>query len=432
MSQVNLRVAAQVNGTTGVYNSSVTPSSLPWNTYNYCNAPHVKVAHYSEPKTGDAELVYMNVMFRHHKARPSRTPDNLYPNENVLNPFSGWDCSDFIQLNYASGTAVVFHETVIPADHPFLSQIWNGTCDAGQFTAGGLADAVKHGQDFWSVYSHKLGFLKTVNQKDMYIRTSTEDRTQQVASGLLFGMDPNIVKSSKKWPLRTQPSNIDSLVPSYSCPAADAIRDAYQSVPAWTDHLVANQDLADRLGNMLGTANMSAWTSWYDHYFDTFTSRTCHGHSLPCNTSGACVSQTDADRVYALGDLEYNYIWNAAENATTYNQLTFGVMFSELAANFRSFKSGSETYKSRLYVGHDGSMIRLASGLGLGKLAPLRWPALGSEIVMEVWKTSADGLRVRVMHEGTPVSSLTWVPLDDFINLLEAQVPSNIFGICNA
>jgi hypothetical protein len=56
---------------TGVYNSSTTPSSLPWNTYNYCNAPHVNIQHYTTPKESDIELVYLNVVMRHHKARPS-------------------------------------------------------------------------------------------------------------------------------------------------------------------------------------------------------------------------------------------------------------------------------------------------------------------------------------------------------------------------
>lgn len=81
-----------------------------------------------------------------NKLALQRTPDNLYPNENMLNPADGWDCSDFIQENYGGGTARVFHETNIPSWHPFLSLIWNGTCDEGQLTAGGLADAVKHGK----------------------------------------------------------------------------------------------------------------------------------------------------------------------------------------------------------------------------------------------------------------------------------------------
>lgn len=38
------------------------------------------------------------------------------------------------------------HETVIPDWHPFKSQIWAGSCDSGQLTAGGLRDAIKHGQ----------------------------------------------------------------------------------------------------------------------------------------------------------------------------------------------------------------------------------------------------------------------------------------------
>lgn len=56
----------------GVYNTSKTPSSLPWNTYNYCNAPHVNAAHYTTPtNVSGSKLVYMNVMMRHHKVRTS-------------------------------------------------------------------------------------------------------------------------------------------------------------------------------------------------------------------------------------------------------------------------------------------------------------------------------------------------------------------------
>ncbi|ETW79038.1 hypothetical protein HETIRDRAFT_323470 [Heterobasidion irregulare TC 32-1] len=409
----------------GVYNSSQTPPDLPWDTYNYCNAPHVNAEHYSTPASPDgSELVYLNVIMRHHK----RTPDNLYPNEYELNPSSGWNCSNFLQFNYGGGGAHVFHNFVTPPTHPFLSQIWNGTCDEGQLTEAGLQDAIRHGKDFWGVYHDKVGFLQMVDERDIYVRTSVADRTFQVASGFLFGMDPATVH--KSWPVFTEPSVIDSLVPNYACPGADAIRDAYQSVPAWTDHLQHNAGLKARLDATLGTAGLAAWASWYDHFFDTFTSRTCHGHPLPCNATGACVSEADASRVHAIGDFEYNYIWNAAENATAYTQLTFGVMFGELARNFASFRSGTETRKLRLYVGHDGSLIRLAAGLGLGAASPLRWPALGSEIVMEVWKTPEQQYFVRVLHEGTPVQALRWSPLDDFIELLQAQVPDDIFERC--
>ncbi|KAH9911777.1 phosphoglycerate mutase-like protein [Epithele typhae] len=410
----------------GVYNSSITPSDLPWNTYNYCNAPHVNGQHYTKPTNAShAKLVYLNAVIRHHK----RTPDNLYPSENELNALP-WDCTDFPQFSYGTNadTARVFHNTNSPSWHPFLSLFWNGTCDGGQLTRGGLDDAVKHGKDFWSVYHNKLGFLKKVDEEDILVRTSAATRTFQVAGGLLFGMDPNM--AVKDFPVTTQPENIDSIPPSYPCPNADAIRNAYQSVPAWTDHLQQNNDLRVRLGEALGTLGMNAWESWYDHYFDTFTSRTCHNHPLPCNSTGTCVSNADAARVFALGDFEYNYIWNTAENSTTYSQLNFGVFMLELAHNLKLFQAGEETFKLRFYVGHDGSMIRLAALLGLGKNGALRWPALGSEIVLEVWETIDKNMFVRVMHEGTPVPNLEWTALHDFIKSIEAQIPDNIFQAC--
>jgi 2-phosphoxylose phosphatase len=63
------------------------------------------------------------------------------------------------------------------------------------------------------------------------------------------------------------PCQIDSLVPRYSCPRADSIRTEYQSVPAWTDHLAANEDLKNRLDAALGTEGLSSWATWCEWLF---------------------------------------------------------------------------------------------------------------------------------------------------------------------
>ncbi|KZS89478.1 phosphoglycerate mutase-like protein [Sistotremastrum niveocremeum HHB9708] len=437
----------------GIYNTSHTPSYLPWDTYNYCNAPHVNEAHYSRPPSTNATLIHVTLMMRHHK----RTPDNLYPNENALNPVEGWDCSSFIQENHGnpSSSARVYHDAFIPSWHPFRSRLWNGSCSAGQLTKEGLDDAVQHGKDLISVYHDFLaGEGSGVTPENIHIRTSNEDRTYQVAGALLYGMDTST--KDVLWPVYVQPSNIDSLVPSYSCPAASALRAASQSTPEWKTHLAENQDLMDRLGGMLGTKGLSAWEEWYDHFFDTFASRMCHSRPLPCNLdTKQCVSEEDARRVFALGDWEYNWIWNEAPNAKMYTQLTFGVMFLELATNLRALilphdeardwahyhdSHPSKSPKMRIYIGHDGSMIRLASGLGIGKQehnGRLRWPALGSEIVFEVWSMSgsssyADELFVRVLHEGSPVRGLEWVPLNGMLERLQLNVPPDLYERCQS
>ena len=55
---------------------------------------------------------------------------------------------------------------------------------------------------------------------------------------------------------------IDSLVPAYACPVADAVRNAFEEVPAWTEHLSENAPLKARLDAVFGTAGLDAWASW--------------------------------------------------------------------------------------------------------------------------------------------------------------------------
>ena len=55
---------------------------------------------------------------------------------------------------------------------------------------------------------------------------------------------------------------IDSLVQAYACAVADAMRDAFEEVPAWTEHLSENALLKARFDAVFSTAGLDAWTSW--------------------------------------------------------------------------------------------------------------------------------------------------------------------------
>lgn len=39
---------------------------------------------------------------------------------------------------------------------------------------------------------------------------------------------------------------------------------------------------------------------------------------------------------------------------------------------------------------------------------------------------------VRVLHEGTLVKNMNWVPLSDFIQLLESNIPSDLVSACSS
>lgn len=101
----------------------------------------------------------------------------------------------------------------------------------------------------------------------------------QVAGAMLGAMGA-VTDAGRPWAVYTQPSSvrplpcsvvrhrvrfvpqIDSLVPAYACPAADAVRAAYEAVPAWTAHLRENAPLKARLDAVFGTAGLDAWASW--------------------------------------------------------------------------------------------------------------------------------------------------------------------------
>jgi hypothetical protein len=119
-----------------------------------------------------------------------------------------------------------------------------------------------------------------------------------------------------------------------------------------------------------------------------------------------------------------------------------GAFFAELAD---ALAAPTFAHRLALYVGHDGSLVRLLAGLGA---VPLRWPAFGAEVVFEVrppasclmfnmylmcppqvWE--AVGVRfVRVFHNGTVLSGLEWVQLDEFVGRLRALVPDRLFEQC--
>ncbi|KAF8504883.1 phosphoglycerate mutase-like protein [Russula emetica] len=350
---------------------------------------------------------------RHHK----RAPVVLVPNELEINDGIKWDCTDVRRFTYYGGGTGLYHTVYTPPNHPFAPRFWAGSCEEGQLTAGGFSNSELHGKDLWELYHSHLGFLRSVNPDEINVRTTYVDRTKNVASGVLAGMDPST--AGRPWPVHAQPHLIDSLGPSYKCPRADYLAGEGLAAPVWQEVWKNNSALHERIDSVLGTTSYV-----FSFYQDIVTARVCNDHPLPCNAAGDCISEEDAAQIFELANLEANYLWNAAEYATEYNQLTFGVMFSELADALQK-----PTHRLALYVAHDTSIVRIAAGLGI---VPLRWPRLGSEFVFEIWRDKNGDQFVRVFYDGELISSLSWTPIDTFICHLRQQVPKDLFEKCSS
>jgi acid phosphatase len=303
--------------------------------------------------------------------------------------------------------------------NPLKPEAYRGDCQFPQITAEGLKDSLDHGRDLYAVYGHKLGFLpRKYNASSVLFRVTSNVITSQVAGALTRGMFPHV----DSIPLLQQYSDIDSLEPSYSCQLANDIRRNITNSELWKKHLEVSKDLAARLDAISGVdPEDPGWHSNWDHYFDSFTSRMCHGIPLPCSVKDPtkCVAAEDVEQVFRWGQWEYSYLYRDMEETLDYARLRVGVFLTELVGHLNR-----PDVKYRHNIGHDGSISLLLATLQVDEMV---WPGMGAEVVVELWRKRSDHEKdfVRVLWGGKVMTSsalgkIDMISLEAFTEYLTA------------
>ncbi|KAL1640556.1 hypothetical protein SLS58_006751 [Diplodia intermedia] len=436
-----------------VFNGSQLPDGVPYGTYNWCNMPHVRASEYPRIASDEYQLEYVEVIHRHHKRTPYAS--NTFPVESYP-----WYCSDSglfysgAPLNPAgNASAHTYWSVYTDPSNPFSPTGFNGTCQFPQLTRGGLDDSWQHGRDLWGVYHDLLSFLPSDNPLSaMEFRVTDNVITSQVASMLIAGMFYSSQNPSQTTllqggplPLKVQSPSIDSLEPTYPCPASAALLSLYgpgSNASPWLAHLAASRPLFAALDAVSGVppsdaadsdsdSNADEWHRSWDHYFDNLSARLCHAKPLPCSNEEErkeCVTASQAAAVFRLGQHEYSRLWRAAPESLPAAAAGYGVWVAELAANIRDAVaaaaattngrrgegegSGSgETQRRVRYrhnVAHDGSVARL---LALLQVDVMVWPGMGAEVVFELYadrreeEAAAAASYVRVLWGGRVLRS---------------------------
>lgn len=445
-------LTAVLNGTGAfgfIFNSSHTPNA-EYGSYNWCNMPHVRRREYSMPPPG-YELQYVEVIHRHHKRTPYAS--NAFP----IEPYR-WDCYDeglfyfgepLPQTRNISKAAKTYWDVYTSSENPFIEPGFQGSCEFPQITAGGLDDSAQHGADLFDVYHNLLDFIPaSYDNETMAFRVTNNVITSQVAGMLLGGMFPSTAPSSTI-PLRIQPPDIDSLEPTYSCPAASTLASAIRNSStnsAWSAHLAdpSTTALFAALDHLSGVPPSDAdWHVSFDHYFDNLSARLCHAKPLPCNATlpapDNCITQTQADAVFRRGEYEYAYTWRLDPSSLQAAAAGYGVWLAELAANMRAALDGTSKVRYRHNVAHDGSVSPL---LALLQVQDMVWPGMGAEVVFEVWKDGKGSQLLRVLWGGQVLESsspqlgrMDMLPLDrwlGYVDGLVGQEGGKVVGLCKA
>ncbi|KAH0071756.1 phosphoglycerate mutase-like protein, partial [Aureobasidium melanogenum] len=240
------------------------------------------------------------------------------------------------------------------------------------------------------------------------------------------------------------PDSIDSLEPAYTCSSASTLYSSYgvgSTNANWTAHLTASSGLASALDAISGiSSSATAWHQSWDHYFDNLSARLCHSKPLPCNsTTGTCVTQSQANEVFRLGEYEYNFLYRSAGPQTLeYARRSYGIWVAELANHFRAVQNGTDSIIYRHDVAHDGSISRL---LALLQIQEMVWPGMGSEVVFELYSKHNEWF-VRILWGGQVLRSSTptlgnevdMVPLQNVLAYFDGLVgrgASLVPGLCN-
>ncbi|TPX09855.1 uncharacterized protein E0L32_008877 [Thyridium curvatum] len=381
-----------------IFDTSKTPDDK-YGVYNWCNMPHVRKTEYVKA-SDEFELQYVEVAHRHHKRTPYQ--DNTFPVESY-----GWDCSD-VALFY-TGEPIVSEGDYTAAkgylDHfqttenhftPAARKGFQGNCQFPQLTAGALDDSYVHGADLYGVYGDMLGFLPKRSdskwQDKVKYRVTNNLITSQVAGMVIEGM----YQTTTRVPLHVEPNGIDSLEPQGFCSAGSSLFNQIKSSSnqGWQEHLDKAKNLFATLDNISGVpSNDGGFHMSFDHYYDNFSARQCHGKPLPCkivngkNDTSTCVTQELADNVYRFGQWEYSYYYRDAPQSLAASASTYGTWIATLANHLRAVVEGkSDGTKYYHNVCHDGSISRLLSVLQIDQMV---WPGMGSEVVFELFKKKA-------------------------------------------
>ncbi|CDK28637.1 unnamed protein product [Kuraishia capsulata CBS 1993] len=421
----------------GFYNTSHVADSK-YGAYNFCNMPHVRSTEYPTPNSSYT-LEYVELMHRHHKRTPYLANTlpfediSLYCDESSNYYYSGFNAGN-------DSTLQVAWANYVDPENPFAYSEqtgYNGTCQLPQISYQGLQDCYQHGKDVAKVYRDLLGFLPAEYDPELVqFRVTNNVITSEVLSAVAKAIYP----SESKIKAKIQLDAIDSLEPAYTCDYATDMREWIYASDEWVEHLTRADSLYSKLDSITGVDPESeGFHMSFDHYFDNFAFRSCHGYDLPCSIDDPtkCVTQEDAEQVFRLGDFEWSYQYRASKNSTLYDVSNYGAFLNELKHRLVQKQEGALALRYMHNVGHDGSIGPM---LGILQVDFMRWPGMGAELSFEMWDKHGDKF-LRVLYGGQPLNTtgplgtIDMIPLGKFVDYVEDLIGKDgsvVYDMCNS
>ncbi|KAF8948877.1 hypothetical protein BGZ47_001613 [Haplosporangium gracile] len=450
-------------GLVALFVAQVTGQSAPtsnsnngniYANYDYCQAITPIAGKTYKPIKG-AMLQKVQVLMRHGDRTPSTVLPGDKTNYNICsNPaeYNLVSSPSSHSLPSSSSPALRTNILVSPEENVFASSYWGGNCEVGQLTNKGSSQTRKVGQRLREIYIDQLHFLpKRLDPEELYVRNTYIWRTRTSAENFLDGFYPPHTRDAKNAviTLNTYPQSIETLILNpTACPKLGLLYQSFFKTPTYTNFFKSNYALMTKVNTILGVSKVPTVNQTLNG--DTVMPRLCNNLPLGCNPQdpSQCLTRADVIETMTQSTFLYSGIFRYESTAEEIKRLAVGPILKTLSASIRatqkaaSSKTSSHKNKNKrrvrpfeLYSAHDQSLDQILAVIASPSTP---WPAYGSTVHIELWKTAAKKDVIRVLYEGKVVPAhpklnctLDACPLETFLAFIESYVPTNIAAECS-
>eukprot|EP01130_Rhizamoeba_saxonica_P002242 TRINITY_DN12089_c0_g1_i1.p1 TRINITY_DN12089_c0_g1~~TRINITY_DN12089_c0_g1_i1.p1 ORF type:complete len:407 (-),score=71.87 TRINITY_DN12089_c0_g1_i1:57-1277(-) len=348
--------------------------------YNYCEAP--LPLNRGAPGS-DSKLVTMAVITRHG----DRSPANVLPYEDDT-----WDFCNIESLTVVDDHGYNIHVEIPGTDQSHYSEnLWKGNCVPGQLTEKGYSQHLDLGKELRKIYVDQYKFLpKEYDVNQIYVRSTNVWRTKQSAQAQMLGLYPDKISQI---PLHIRPREVDNLsVNSFSCPKVNNLTAECMNSKEFVETQKNTLDLYRKFNKITGISpDNVAWNREWDHYFDNFNARKCHGIEYP-SKNDHYIREKDV-YIMSLTASKQTTMLFGGEIA----RLSTADFVEELLTSFNATMFSESSIKYRLFSGHDNTISILLNAFNVHDGL---WPPYASHIIIELWEEIPSQYSVRFIYNG--------------------------------
>ncbi|OLY80191.1 Counting factor 60 [Smittium mucronatum] len=328
--------------------------------YNYCTANLPDASQYTSVPNSD--LVFVQAFFRHGDRTPLLINDSDLPLWNVCN-----------KTIYNSVARPVYVTDISNSTLDFNYVTSNTSmCKPGELTQIGAEYSMTLGKAARSIYIDLLKFLDSdfKSQKQLKVRSTYIDRTQETARYFLSGLYPitpenkNISTTIYHYPSTTE----TMLTNAGLCPKITPVSNQIIATPQYQTYLAADPNVTQKLDLMFDsyTPNNTDLTTSRQYQSDLLQTRVCHNLPLPCNKLGQCATASDAALELNDTQFEVKYRRRDSQFSPELDRITAGLLFAQVLQDLNtaiaSLKKCNRV-RMNIYSAHDDTMSTILAGL---------------------------------------------------------------------